>query len=377
MRVLLAILVGAGICWAAPARAQTPTSRDPLAHVWTRPWKGVVWISISPLGRRILVIQRKGEASCLNDKGESLWKKSARGVDRGVVASDGRLTALYARRRPAYRKVRFLDAKGEVVGVVEAAAPVGNVALTANGDYFVIAAGTQAIFGSFDGEKITTRVIEVGSQVRYALPGPDATVYVSANDPPSVRRYRANGEEIWRIRAGKRPPSIATARDGELVAVGSESDEKGGQVRVLLLTADGQPRWQQTEAGRGPRVRISRDGSSVLLTWERRVQYNNRARFERRLACLNSRGQWMWAKGGAFTAPVCTAIDPRGRWVVGLDMPRRKKPRLRLFDQAGRRLWRHELAARALITAAAADGRTIIVYQSNDTLTRLRVNAGA
>lgn len=357
----------------APAQSPPDTGREPLSSLWRRPTTDVAGVFVSPDGRRTVTVNRLGGLACFDDLGEPAWSRQLTGVDRVSMSRGGSLTVAYAVRRPLHRGVHFLDEAGRPIFTLENEAPVQSVAVAPDGRLVAVAAGKIMTLCSRAGGAVNKRSITLEGEITHVQLGPADTVYVAARNPDYVALVKSTGKVLWKRSSVQGAGfAIAASEDGKVLGIGSQRPDD--VVAVSLVSAKNERLWSAPRPGRSPRVRVSLDGSAVLLAYEHKVEHRLQSRFERRLAYFGGTNNASWTKGGAFNAPLCVAIDKAGDRVVVLDIQRStEKPRFRLYGERGERRWLYTCEAPVLIATGSTEGRHIAVYRGDGVLEMIEV----
>lgn len=369
--IVLALL--SALLTAAGASSQPAPPREPLSSLWRRAVPGVVEVAVSTDGSRTFTADGQGRLSCFDAAGEPLWTVPLPGINRIATSRQGTLTAAYGARRPLYRKVHLLDAAGKVVHVLENDAPIESAIVSPGGHLVAVAAGRTLTLCSRTGTEVRQKRIPLEGTVRQIQFGPGDSVYVAAQEPDYVALVKSTGKVLWKRQSTAGAAfAIAASEDGKLLGIGSQRAD--GTVAVSVVDAKNERLWSAPRPGRAPRVRISLDGSAVLLAYEHKVEHGNESRFERRLAYFGTPLQQSWTKGGHFSAPLCVAIHEAGDWVVVLDnQSSHQLPRFRLYGERGERRWLYTSEAPVLIAAGAPAGKHFAVYRADGILEMIQV----
>ena len=190
------------------------------------------------------------------------------------------------------------------------------VIVSPDGRHAAIAAGRSIIFCSLGRRGPRHRVIHLAGEPRQIQFGPADTLYAACRDPECVVLVKSTGKVLWRRKGSIATDySISASADGKWLAVGAEKSDD--TLDVTLVDSQNRSEWTVSRPGRTPRVRLSANGSGVMLAYEHKVEHRDESRFERRLAYLDRTGSW--TKGGAYTAPYYVSVDRDAEWAVALD----------------------------------------------------------
>ena len=359
---------------ALPAVPQEEEPREPLAPAWSRPLPNTQGLAISPDGERVVALA-ESLAQGLDRGGEVVWQQHLEGVDAAVLSRRGVTAVLYARRRPLYRKVFFLDREGKRIGMVEAPEAVETVSIAPDGRYAAIASGRSILFCSRTQQGIQHRTVRLEGTASQVQMGSGDTFYVACRAPAYVALLKSTGSEVWRRRQeGVAEYAISGSADGRMVAISAPL--ASDNIQTWLVTARNSVRWTDLRRGRRPRLRLSANGTAATLSYELPVEGARGTRFERRLTYLAQGARGAWPKGGPFSAPLPVSIDGDGAWVVALDTQRRgAQPRFRLYGSGGERRWLYLVPAAILIAVGSGAGEHIATYRSDGVLELLRISA--
>jgi dipeptidyl aminopeptidase/acylaminoacyl peptidase len=368
--LLAALPLAAG---APPAASQGEGTSEPLGEVWSRPARGIVSLSVSPEGSRIVSVDARSTVRCFSEEGLLLWERHVADADAAATSRRGSLTLAFALRQPLAREVTFLDADGHPFYVLKPSEPVAFAEVSADGRYAAVASGRSVIFCGLTGSGVRPRVIRLKGEPRQVQFGPGDSLYVVTRTPDQVQLVKSTGRVLWtHAERGATGYTLSASQDGRLAAFGCERPD--AWVVVALLDSAHRTRWRVNRRGRAPRVRLAASGAAVLLAYEHLITHTSRARFERRLAYLSTTQQDSWTRGGAYSTPLYVSLDRDGEWVVTLDTPRESaSPLFRLLGRGGERRYYRPSPARVLIATASAEGRHIAVYRADGVLELLRV----
>lgn len=359
----------------APASG-TGESHSPLEELWSRPVPRLVALAVSPDGSHVVAVDLYGNLRCWDQQGLLCWEWQAPGADGVAVSRGGRITLAWRTRQPLRREVEVLDGAGRPLGSVVPADPVEGAAVSPDGRYAAVLAGSEVLFAGTGPGLVNPRRIPIEgtpSQVQF---GPGDTLYVAAREPDRVLRVKSDGRVLWRRDGpGLARFAVSASADGELLAVAAESGEDSIQLNVV--DSRNQGKWSDLRPGRAPQVRLCETGSAALLWYQHRAEHGRETRLEHRLAYVSPGQAGYWTKGGSFTAPLFVAVAPDGRWVVALDTPssgrRLADHRLRLYSRAGLRRWVHPCPGGLQMVASSRSGGRLAIWDSTQRLALLRV----
>jgi len=339
----------------------------------------LVVLAVSPGGRRVVTGDTHGVLRCYDVRGVLRWKRELKDVDRLATCRDARLTLAYAARQPLRPRAHFLDIQGKVLASPTLPGAIQTGIVSIDGKLAAIATQHQILFFSRNGDQFRSRALEVAGQIRQLQFGPADSLYVVTRKPHRIQLVKSTGKVLWTREARTAVDySISASQDGKLLAAASQRPAGATAIDVLMLSSRNERLWSASSPGRAPRVRISGEGSAVILTYEHKVAYKRESRFEQRLAYLDEEGKRRWTRGGVFQIPLYGSLSNDGAWIVALDtQPRGEGPSFRLFDRNGARWWLYQCPADVLIATASADGSYIATYRADRTLELVYVNTPA
>jgi hypothetical protein len=252
---------------------------------------------------------------------------------------------------------------------------VQTAVLSGDGELAAVASGKSIALCHPVGDAVRRREISLAVEPRDIQFGPGDSVYVVGQQPESVFLVKSTGRVLW-DRAGSTGTnfSIWASEDGGRLAVGSQ--KTSDTLEVSLIDAHDNRRWTVGLPGRAPKVRLSADGTAVMLVYEHRLEHQAVRRYERRLAYIAGKLEGAWPKGGPFTAPLAVALASHGEWTVALDTQSQiEPPCFRLYARDGKRLWKYTPPASVMLATSSLDGRSIAAYRVDGVLELIRVNA--
>ncbi|MGV3724142.1 MAG: hypothetical protein ACO1SX_24885, partial [Actinomycetota bacterium] len=227
---------------AVTAQSQPETGREPLSSLWRRPVADVAGVFVCPDGQRTVTVSRLGNLSCLDGNGEPVWSRQFPGADRVVMTRSGTLTLAYSARRPLYRSVYFLDARGEPFFTLENEASVQSVVVAPDGRLIAVAAGKTVTLCSRSSGGVKQRSIQLEGEITHVQLGPADTVYVAARNPDYVALVKSTGKVLWKRSSAKGSGfAIAASEDGKLLGIGSQRPDD--LIAVSLVNAKNERIW--------------------------------------------------------------------------------------------------------------------------------------
>ncbi len=347
---------------------QVQTGGEPLVSLWQWPLRRVVEVAVAVDGSRVIAVDREGWVLCFSRSGQRLWRQSIPNTERVIIARDGLLALAYGVRNPHNCRVTFLDRRGRRFARVDLNEPPRYVAVAPDGGGAAIAAGSSVVLCSRTPEGIRTRVVDVPGAPAQIAVGPNGGYFVALQSPPEVRLIRSDGSTAWkRTTPGARACSVSSSTRGKHVAVAVDGPDE--DVSVTLLTEHNRTLWSATRPGRFPKIRLSPDGSTTILSYEHRLDHEGDRRFERKLSFLPTGGTTTWTKGGAYTSPLGLGVTDGGAWVTALDARADgNPPRLRLFSREGVTRYSLPFLVGVLIATSSADGRCVAAYRQDGVL---------
>ena len=357
------------------AEAQTEGTRAPLSTLWSRPVPNLVGLTVSPDGERVVCVAADGTVRCFDRLGSFLWQQTVAEADTVVCSRSGNLILAFGTRRPFGTDVHFLDSSGRDFYTLPGKEMVQAAVLSGDGELAAVASGKRIVLCHPVGETVRRLEISLAVEPRDIQFGPGDSVYVVGRQPESVFLVKSTGRVLW-DRAGSAGTnfSIWSSQDGGRLAIGSQ--KTADTLEVSLVDAHDNRRWTVALPGRAPKVRLSADGTAVMLVYEHRLEHQAVRRYERRLAYIAGGLEGAWPKGGPFTAPLAVALAAHGEWTVALDTQSQiEPPCFRLYARDGKRLWKYTPVASVMLATSSLDGRSIAAYRTDGVLELIRVNA--
>jgi hypothetical protein len=370
-RALLMSLPALGAAGSASAQE----SADPIEFRWSRPFPRLSELAVSGDGQRIAALSLEGKLAYLDVDGHLLWERPAVDASAIAVSRTGDLLVAWSRSDHDESKLLFFNGAGRCFAAPALSEAPACVAISGDGKRVAVGNGDAITLFGISPKGMVTRQIQAAGRVRRIIAANGDTFVVVTEPPCRIALIKSRGSELWHRELPENAHcSVVVSTDGKQLAIAYEKSPE--QIEVLMTTWKNEELWKTARPGRGGSVRMNAAGGFLLLAYDHLVEHQQQSRYERRLAYLGEGGVGGWTKGGALTAPLPVALDSRGEWLVALDNERsRSGSRFRLYGKDGTRQWIYTAPAGIHLATASVNGRTIAVYQADDTLTVLRVNA--
>jgi hypothetical protein len=354
--------------------------------LWTRPAPGVTAAALASNGTSVAWVDRKGSIRrVVGDTGKTLWQTPALiGVNRLVVAPQGQVIA-YSQLNPASPMVRVLHPRWGNDHSVEYSVDgaVWQAALTGN--------GARAIVGTGHASLYLIPLVKEGNKPlpsvsRIPIQGIPESLCAGDRDPVALLgTWADNGVGVWGLdglprwrydeREVDRSHTVQLSGDGTTAVGLSTRGARHSDARLHVWDArTGRLLWIESLEAFDPKVRISKDGNRIAVSYAKMSSYNTGATVERKLAVFARDGRRLFAdKGGLFFSPELVALSAGGERITVKD----GDGNLWTLDQSGRTVSRMRLPVDANTgkaptikeTIATEDGSYLLLRRGDDQLT--------
>lgn len=378
----------AGVVKAAPPAA-------PLTLLWSRPVAGFRGAALSPQGELIaLASGRKGSVSLWHWRTQPLqplWVHAAANASEVAVSASGSFVATWSPLDPAQPDFTLLrGADGATLSHRTLDGAVWDAQLSADGCYAGVVTGGRTLYHYVLSEqpyKDHDKRIQkwpldgIGTSVDFTTA--HSYLVTGTWDSSGVSCYTPRGVRLWAypenaVSQQKMADKLFTAQisgDGRYILGVSSGNIREGDPTLFLWRSDGggSPQWQSALGADAffPRAQISRDGHLVAVSYLRQLVRGGQTLSEHRLRLLDSDGNSLWERGGLLFSPTLVALGPTGSVLVS-DGQRT----LYSLSREGRIGQSCSLPGRMRDTKLSADGRMLLVYTGDGTLSLYKLSSG-
>ena len=370
----------------AAARAAPPG--QPLSLLWSRPVAGFRGAALSPQGELVALSSgAKGNVSLWHWRTQPdhpLWTHRAANASSVAVSAAGATVLAWAALDPDQPNITILrGADGATLAHQSLGGAVWDAEISADGAYAGIVTGGKTLFlyelsdqPYVPGDKRIHHWPLGGIGTSVAFPPLGSFLVTGAWNDSSVACYTPQGTSLWQYPEGAaarhgladRLFSAQISGNGRYVLGVSAGNVRGSDPSLYLWRSDGggNPLWRIDlgEDAFYPNAQITQDGDFVAVSYLRQIVRGNQSLSEHHLRLLDHSGNVLWERGGLLFPPHLVALSPDGSRLIVSD----GKHALYALRHDGHILRRYPLPGSLRQTALSADGRVLLVYTGDGTL---------
>ena len=372
------------------AAMRLTSSAPPLTPLWSRPIAGFRGAALSPQGELVALSSGvKGTVSLWHwrtQPDKPLWTHAAANASNVAVGAAGSSVLAWAALDPDQPEMTILSgADGATLAHQTLGSAVWDAEISADGAYAGVVTGGKLLYlyelsdQPYKNEGRDKRIHHwslggIGSSV--AFPTIGSFLVTGTWNDSGVACYTPRGACLWQypeeadVRhalAGR----LFTARlsgNGRYVLGLSYGNVRESDPTLYLWRSDGggNPLWK-TELGEDafyPTAQITQDGDYVAVSYLHQIVRGNQSLSEHRLRLLDHSGNILWERGGLLFSPDLITLSPNGDYLIVSDGQRT----LYALRHDGHILRRYPLPGLLRQTALSADGKVLLVYTGDGTL---------
>jgi len=400
--IALCLLVLAAV-WLRPGGTRAADKRPPpaatLSLLWQRPIAGFRGAALSPQGELIALSSgAKGAVSLWHwrtQPDKPLWVHPATNASSVDVSAAGSFVVAWSALDPAQPEFTVLRGEdGATLSHRTLDGAIWDAQISADGCYAGVVTGGKMLWlytlsdQPYRPGKAEKRIHDwslggIGDSVAITSPPAGSYLVTGAWDDSSVACYTLRGTCLWqypedpaaRHRLADRLFTAQLSANGKYVLGMSYGNVRESDPVLYLWRSDGggTPQWK-TELGDDafyPSAQITADGRFVAVSYLHQIVRGERSLSEHRLRLLGRDGGLLWNHGGLLFSPALVALAPDG----GVLVSDGRKTLYALAGKDGRILASYPLPGLVRQTALSADGRVLLVYTGDGTLSLYRVGA--
>ncbi len=388
--ICLALLAGLWLRNGAPTAAARPSSAAPMTLLWSRPVVGFRGAALSPQGELVALSSgTKGAISLWHWRTEPnhpLWVHAASNASNVAVGAAGASVLAWSALDPDQPEITILrGADGATLAHQTLSGAVWDADISADGAYAGVITGgkTLYLYGLSDqpyrDERHDKRIHSwalggIGNSV--AFPTLGSFLVTGTWNDSSVACYTPQGVCLWqypedaaaRQKLADRLFTAQLSGNGLYVLGLSTGNVRQNDPALYLWRSDGggNPLWKVDlgEDAFYPSVQITQSGTEIAVSYLRQVVRGSRSLSEHHLRLMDRAGNTLWERGDLLFSPTLVALSPDGTHLLVSDGQRT----LYALRQDGHILRRYLLPGSLRQTAVSADGRVLLVYTSDGTL---------
>ena len=387
--LLLAFLAvwGLKIAVRHAAARLTPPGR-PLTLLWTRRVNGFHGAALSPQGELVALSSgAKGTVSLWHWRTQPdhpLWAHPATNASSVAVGATGASVLAWAALDPNQPDITILrGADGATLAHQSLGGAVWDAEISADGAYAGIVTGGKTLYlytlsdqPYVSGDKRIQHWPLGGIGNSVAFPTLGSFLVTGTWNDSSVACYTPRGTCLWQYPEGAAARHALSSRlftaqicgSGRYVLGMSSGNVRGSDPTLYLWRSDGggNPVWKSAlgEDAFYPTARITQSGDFVAVSYLRQIVRGNQSLSEHHLRLLDRAGNIVWERGGLLFPPDLIALSPDGSRLIVSD----GKKTLFALRHDGHILRRYPLPGLLRQTAVSADGRVLLVYTGDGTL---------
>ena len=395
--VLLALLT----LWLRPVGPRTTDKKAPpaatLSLLWQRQIAGFRGAALSPQGELIALSSgAKGTVSLWHWRTQPLkplWVHPATNASSVDVSAAGSFVTAWSALDPAQPEFTVLRGEdGATLSHRTLDGAVWDAQLSADGVCAGVVTGGKSLWlytlsdQPYRPGKSEKRIRQwslggIGDSVAITSPPAASYLVTGAWDDSSVACYTLLGKCLWQYPENtaarhKMADRLFTAQisgNGKYILGTSYGNVRESDPTLYLWRSDGggTPQWK-TELGDDafyPSAQITADGQFVAVSYLHQIVRGERSLSEHRLRLLGHDGGLLWNHGGLLFSPTLVALAADG----GVLVSDGRKTLYALRGKDGRIMASYPQPGLVRQTALSADGRVLLVYTGDGTLSLYRV----
>jgi WD40 repeat protein len=372
----------------ASGRAMSPAA--PLSLLWSRPIADFRGAALSPQGELVALSSgTKGTVSLWHwrtQPDKPLWTHAAANASNVAVGAAGATVLAWAALDPDQPEITILNgADGSTLAHQTLSGAVWDADISADGTYAGVVTGgkTLYLYGLSDqpyrDERHDKRIHSwslggIGSSV--AFPTLGSFLVTGTWNDSSVACYTPRGVCLWqypenpaaRQELADRLFTAQISGNGSYVLGMSYGNVRQCDPSLYLWRSDGggNPLWK-AELGEDafyPAAQITQNGDYIAVSYLRQVVRGAQSLSEHHLRLLDRDGNTLWERGDLLFSPTLIALSPDGSHILVSD----GQHTLYALRHDGHILRRYPLPGSLRQTSLSADGRVLLVYTSDGTL---------
>ncbi len=370
------------------AAARLAPPGQALTLLWSRPVTAFRGAALSPQGELVAVSSgAKGSVSLWHwrtQPSRPLWTHAAANASNVAVGAAGASVLAWAALDPNQPEITILrGSDGATLAHQSLGGAVWDAEISADGAYAGIATGGKALYlytlsdqPYVSGDKRIQRWPLGGAGNSVAFPTLGSFLVTGTWNDSGVACYTPRGVCLWQYpedAAGRHALAsrLFTAQisgNGRYVLGLSSGNVRGSDPALYLWRSDGggNPLWKSSlgEDAFYPTAQITQNGDFVAVSYLRQIVRGNQSLSEHHLRLLDRSGRIVWERGGLLFPPDLIALSPDGRRIIVSD----GKRALFALRHDGHILRRYRLPGLLRQTVVSADGRVLLVYTGDGTL---------
>ena len=365
-------------------------STPPLFLLWTRQVTDFRGAALSPQGELVALSSgAKGTVSLWHWRTQPdhpLWTHAATNASSVAVGAAGSFVLAWAPLDPDQPDISILRGEdGATLAHQTLDGAVWDAEISADSAYAGVVTGGKTLYlyslsdQAYRSERDDRRIHHwalggIGNSVAFPTLG---SFLVSGSwDDSSVACYTPQGACLWqypedpaaRHRMADRLFAAQLSGNGRFVLGLSTGNVRQSDPALYLWRSDGggNPLWK-VEMGEDafyPTAQITQDGDFVAVSYLREIVRGSQSLSEHRLRLLDRDGNTLWERGGLLFSPDLIALSPDGTHILVSDGQRT----LYALRHDGHILRRYPLPGLLRQTSLSADGRVLLVYTGDGTL---------
>lgn len=401
------LLAGTTLAWFKPNNTRVagppvvpPT--PPLTLLWSRSIAGFRGAALSPQGELIAMASgAKGAVSLWHwrtQPDKPLWIHPATAASAVAVSAAGSFVLAWSPMDPALPDFTILRGEdGATLSHRMLDGAIWDAQLSADGCYAGAVTGGKSLhlytlsdqpYEPQERDREKDKRIHhwalggIGNSLAFTTAG--SYLVTGSWDDSGISCYTPRGARQWqypedaeaRHRLSDRLFTAQLSGDGRYVLGLSYGNVRESDPTLYLWRSDGggTPQWK-TELGEDafyPCAQITTNGRYVAVSYLRQIVRGDQSLSEHRLRLVDHEGNTLWERGGLLFSPTLVALAPDGGRIVVSDGQRT----LYALNHEGRFLTNYPLPGLLRQTALSADGRTLLVYTGDGTVSLFKLGWG-
>ncbi len=382
------LLAAFGLRQGRAPSARTAPAGQPLVLLWSRPVAAFRGAALSPQGELVALCSgAKGAVSLWHWRTQPtkpLWVHPAANASNVAVGAAGASVLAWAALDPDQKEITILrGADGATLAHQSLSGAVWDADVSADGAYAgVVTSGKTLYLYGLSDQPYTRRdkrvhhwaLGGVGSSV--AFPTLGSFLVTGTWNDSCVACYTPQGICLWQYPEGaaarhalaNRLFTASLSSSGRYVLGLSTAIVRSGDPTLYLWRSDGggNPLWKVSLGDDAfyPAAQITQNGEYVAVSYLRQVVRGNQSLSEHHLRLLDRAGNTLWERGDLLFSPSLVALSSGGERILVSDGQRT----LYALRRDGHILRRYPLPGLLRSTAQSADGRMLLVYTGDGTL---------